>query len=377
MTSCPRCLASDERDVELVPGFGALLEDVCPSCHGRFLGPAAVERVVVEELGLSADMLREMTALFTSKTRLPCPSCSSKLSPLELRKVRIDLCTGCGGAWLDVGELTSLGQGRHEELSPAPAADVADAAIIGILEPETPLPGGFVVFFDAPTQVTREALTAAFAKVPGLASPDAAQIVSRKRCTAIEGVTEQHARGVVATLAGEGIGAQVADDRWLSLPPPMPTSALAVEELGIVLGRMADQNGRVEVPWSAMAAMATGQVVRSSIKRSLSARQTQERVNEPEHELTIVEAPDVCLEIVVTSPARRYRLMLSTMIFGDSGRPRPILYAERLTEIVRRAPATLALGRGIAAAIEGGALPRYASMRDLERELGWLLWRRA
>jgi Zn-finger nucleic acid-binding protein len=373
--ACPRCRAQHHRDVELAQGFGALLEDVCPSCRGRLLPPAAVERVVVEELGLSAELLREMTALFASKARLPCPSCASKLSPLELRKVRIDLCMGCGSAWLDAGELARLGEGRHPELSPSPAATPAPV-VVGTLVPDAgaPIePSRFVVFFDEPASVSRAALAAAFTTMPIFAAPDAALIVARQRCTVIEGVTHEHALQVIAALAKEGIHAHVADDSWLSLPPALPTSALAVEGRGIILGSAAEAVGRVEVPWSSLAAMAMGQIVRSSLQR-ISSLTPAERETEMEH--AIIETTDVCVEIVLRSPPRRYRLMLSTMIFGESGRPRRTLLDERLAALVHSASAhQLAVGRGVHSAIEGRPLATYASMKDLERELGWLLWR--
>ncbi len=115
---CPRCRAAP-----LALAFGALREDVCPACRGRFVGAETVERIVVEQHGVSHAMLRELMALFASKERLVCPSCASKMSPVHLRGVRIDLCGGCGGAWLDAGELSRVSDGRFEELTPCAAHD--------------------------------------------------------------------------------------------------------------------------------------------------------------------------------------------------------------------------------------------------------------
>jgi Zn-finger nucleic acid-binding protein len=42
-----------------------------------------------------------------------CPKCGRKLEEVVYHKVRIDRCTGCGGVWLDPGELEVLAPGEH------------------------------------------------------------------------------------------------------------------------------------------------------------------------------------------------------------------------------------------------------------------------
>ena len=42
-----------------------------------------------------------------------CPKCGRKLEETTHQKVRIDRCTGCGGVWLDPGELATLARGEH------------------------------------------------------------------------------------------------------------------------------------------------------------------------------------------------------------------------------------------------------------------------
>src|SRR3954466_981986 len=116
---CPRCTSSPP----LAVGYGALREDVCGTCNGRFLAPDAVERVVVDENGISHATLRELITLFKAKDRIACPSCATKMSPLVVHDVRVDLCTGCGGPWLDAGELTKLAHGRYAELMPPPLVE--------------------------------------------------------------------------------------------------------------------------------------------------------------------------------------------------------------------------------------------------------------
>ncbi len=43
-----------------------------------------------------------------------CPSCSQPLIVLELDNVEIDHCLGCGGVWLDAGELGLILHGRPD-----------------------------------------------------------------------------------------------------------------------------------------------------------------------------------------------------------------------------------------------------------------------
>jgi len=39
---------------------------------------------------------------------MDCPVCKNAMITLELAEVEIDYCTGCGGIWLDAGELEQL-----------------------------------------------------------------------------------------------------------------------------------------------------------------------------------------------------------------------------------------------------------------------------
>src|SRR5262249_32654029 len=45
-----------------------------------------------------------------------CPKCGLELEEIVLRGVRIDKCFGCGGLWLDAGELEELTQREHADL---------------------------------------------------------------------------------------------------------------------------------------------------------------------------------------------------------------------------------------------------------------------
>ncbi|MGH8067848.1 MAG: zf-TFIIB domain-containing protein [Candidatus Entotheonellia bacterium] len=45
--------------------------------------------------------------------RMRCQKCGRKLEEIRYQNVRIDRCTGCGGVWLDPGELEALAPEAH------------------------------------------------------------------------------------------------------------------------------------------------------------------------------------------------------------------------------------------------------------------------
>lgn len=104
----------------LQAGTGSLAEDVCGQCQGRFLDNGATHRLFVELLGIHADILMELAR--TGVPRAACPGCASRMSEVRARGVIVDLCPGCGGAWLDGGELARLARDIVEEIRVQPAA---------------------------------------------------------------------------------------------------------------------------------------------------------------------------------------------------------------------------------------------------------------
>lgn len=46
--------------------------------------------------------------------RMRCPKCAEALKERSFKKIQIDQCPGCGGIWLDVGELEEIA-GREED----------------------------------------------------------------------------------------------------------------------------------------------------------------------------------------------------------------------------------------------------------------------
>jgi hypothetical protein len=125
------------------------------------------------------------------------------------------------------------------------------------------------------------------------------------------------------------------------------------------------------VPFPQLACAAAGIVRRSAL------RPNRDITSLLDPELVVVEAEDVILELFSLEPVRRHRVQLSTLIFGDDwrGHDRTALFRERIIVVAQRLEQSAAVGRGIRACQNGEPFPRYRSMRDLEREESWLLWR--
>jgi hypothetical protein len=60
---------------------------------------------LIKRLRAERDAERASTA---STAAMTCPRCSGTLVEREYHHVKIDECTGCGGVWLDKGELQLL-----------------------------------------------------------------------------------------------------------------------------------------------------------------------------------------------------------------------------------------------------------------------------
>jgi ferredoxin len=56
---------------------------------------------------------QELEEAILELCRLRCPKCARKLDETRYNNVRIDRCIGCGGVWLDPGELETLAPEEH------------------------------------------------------------------------------------------------------------------------------------------------------------------------------------------------------------------------------------------------------------------------
>lgn len=105
---CPRCA----KPVPLVPGESPG-EWTCKRCGGHHLDGPATRALVVTELGVAADVLRNLPALHGGQETVPCPCGAAKAATCVLRGVAVNLCPACDGLWLDSGELFRLSAGRR------------------------------------------------------------------------------------------------------------------------------------------------------------------------------------------------------------------------------------------------------------------------
>jgi hypothetical protein len=71
-------------------------------------------------LGLEPDLIKELTAHFAGPS-LTCPGCARTMSVVRLKGVGVNICQGCGGLWLERGELLRLTEGLWPEDHTAPA----------------------------------------------------------------------------------------------------------------------------------------------------------------------------------------------------------------------------------------------------------------
>ncbi len=126
---CPRCGAP------MTETIGALGEAACGKCHARFLDADVVELLREAHLRIDASLLREMAR--AGSPSAPCPRCRTPLRLQRVRSVAVDLCPGCGGMLLDVGELLALTRGEVREVA-APAVAPASLELADAPPPAPP-----------------------------------------------------------------------------------------------------------------------------------------------------------------------------------------------------------------------------------------------
>ncbi|MEK6600504.1 MAG: zf-TFIIB domain-containing protein [Candidatus Binatota bacterium] len=70
------------------------------------------ERALVEKL--KAQQEKEAKQALRETCKMRCPKCGEALKERSFQKILIDQCAGCGGIWLDHGELEEV-VGRDKE----------------------------------------------------------------------------------------------------------------------------------------------------------------------------------------------------------------------------------------------------------------------
>ncbi len=124
---CPRCGAADVRPLD--PKGRAVR---CGGCGGTWIGGHASGDFLREQVGVDPSMVPSLAEQHGGG-RLICPGCAQRLQQLPLRGVLVDACLGCGGLWLDAGELAAITGGRIAEPptpTPSPAAAPPSGATV-------------------------------------------------------------------------------------------------------------------------------------------------------------------------------------------------------------------------------------------------------
>lgn len=70
------------------------------------------EKELLEKL--RAKQAAELKSSIKETCRMRCPKCGELLKERSFQKILIDQCTGCGGIWLDPGELEQVAE-REEK----------------------------------------------------------------------------------------------------------------------------------------------------------------------------------------------------------------------------------------------------------------------
>lgn len=392
--ACPRCSTAEE-PAPLALGAGALGEAVCGRCGGRLLEEAAVQRVIVEEHGVSRDTLREMAGHF-GRPSLGCPSCGQRMHPIRVRALSLDLCTGCGAVWLDAGELTRLSEGRWEEIAGPPPVDstAQTAAQIPAQIPaergageaaDRGTPSGFLTVLLEDEEIDADRLVTAFGRARFRTAQDARFAAQRGHGIVAERLPAAEAASLVAALAVEDLHARLVEPAALDLPRAVRTKELSISDSGLTL---ADGLGRpFMIPWPAMSAIGVGLVRLEEAETEIDPTRPVEEAHrggavtiQHTRRTVVVERDDVLLDLVAADPRGerwRFRATRDSLIF----RPRDPRGAEpAFRDLVRHlialAPASALLSRGaVAAGRRQTSWVRYRALRDYDQALRWTVAR--
>ncbi len=345
---------------------------MCSRCGGRFLPPEITDRVVVDELGMEREILREVAELF-SGLKLPCPGCRGLMRPLRLRGVHVDLCFGCGGLWLDSGELEALSSGRHAEVRGPPIErDVVTLPILIGQETRALAKlgrGTLVVLLDELETPPRSALARAFARTDGLTDVDAQLLASHCHGVVAEALSKRGAHELEAILAHEGIDATVVADSVLRLPAAIQCNDVDVDSSGI-LARL-HTGPPLVIPWAQVGSVVGGMVHRERLEPRSSSnaltRTGRAWVGAQQHELEheLISSDDVVIDVLHLGQLPRRLRVVPSPIKERSNQSRALCDAAAL--------AGVPVGRGPRAP----DWPHYRRLRELEREGAWVAWRAA
>jgi hypothetical protein len=108
----------------MVQDAGHLHEAVCCGCQSRFFAQDATLDLCARFLKVDPSTIRQATQHFGGR-HITCPGCLRRMSQVPLRGALLDVCTGCGGMFMDKGLLTRITDGGVEETAspPMPVVD--------------------------------------------------------------------------------------------------------------------------------------------------------------------------------------------------------------------------------------------------------------
>lgn len=107
MRTCPLCEVSlDEVDLQHEK------VDRCPACAGIFLDKGELGSIVkmvriFREIELGERDIENIPEGDLDRS-LRCPADGFAMEPVDMGGVVVDVCSGCGGVWLDGGEMAAL-----------------------------------------------------------------------------------------------------------------------------------------------------------------------------------------------------------------------------------------------------------------------------
>ncbi len=67
-----------------------------------------------QEQELIAKMKSKINAEGLSAGEMDCPKCDGKLVETNFENIKIDVCSGCTGVWLDAGEFAQIANHENE-----------------------------------------------------------------------------------------------------------------------------------------------------------------------------------------------------------------------------------------------------------------------
>ena len=114
MNTCPRCQAA------LAPvEYEGVRVEACGRCNGHWLGRPQLKEIVDtrektwgrDELAARRRPQLQGVPLDRLREALPCPACGQAMETFDYAGdsgILLDRCRGCGGIWLDGGELEKV-----------------------------------------------------------------------------------------------------------------------------------------------------------------------------------------------------------------------------------------------------------------------------